>query len=215
MTVKGRVVSLSHVGGLLAEFEDKAPGLGWEVRIEGGRTIGKVDSVIGGIENALVHVSLSEKIDSSSAIGAPIEIGRRSRNDNKKNRNVSKGGGQRRDRSRSKNMGNEKFGDRKPRKTNSGKILPTWVCSACRSMNSRTSKCSKCGSPRPQKSPGSGATQRNRSDRGKRQGDASGRRPRSSPVRYGNRDNNARNRNDRSRRESHGDKRGRTNRRPR
>ena len=203
MTVKGRVVSLSHVGGLLAEFEDKAPGLGWEVRIEGGRTIGKVDSVIGGIENALVHVSLSEKIDSSSAIGAPIEIGRRSRNDNKKNRNVSKGGGQRRDRSRSKNMGNEKFGDRKPRKTNSGKILPTWVCSACRSMNSRTSKCSKCGSPRPQKSPGSGATQRNRSDRGKRQGDASGRRPRSSPVRYGNRDNNARNRNDRSRKESH------------
>ena len=51
MTVKGRVVSLSHVGGLLAEFEDKAPGLGWEVRIEGGRTIGRVDSVIGGIEN--------------------------------------------------------------------------------------------------------------------------------------------------------------------
>ena len=215
MTVKGRVVSLSHVGGLLAEFVDKAPGLGWEVRIEGGRTIGKVDSVIGGIENALVHVSLSEKIDSSSAIGAPIEIGRRSRNDNKKNRNVSKGEGQRRDRSRSKNMGNEKFGDRKPRKTNSGKILPTWVCSACRSMNSRTSKCSKCGSPRPQKSPGSGATQRNRSDRGKRQGDASGRRPRSSPVRYGNRDNNARNRNDRSRKESHGGKRGRTNRKPR
>ena len=59
MTVKGRVVSLSHVGGLLAEFEDKAPGLGWEVhRLEGGRTIGRVDSVIGGmVENALVHVS--------------------------------------------------------------------------------------------------------------------------------------------------------------
>ena len=75
MTVKGRVVSLSHTGGLLVEFEGKAPGLGWEVRIEGGRAIGRVDSVIGGIENALVHVSLSEKIDSSSAIGAPIEVG--------------------------------------------------------------------------------------------------------------------------------------------
>lgn len=215
MTVKGRVVSLSHVGGLLAEFEDKAPGLGWEVRIEGGRTIGRVDSVIGGIENALVHVSLFEKIDSSSAIGAPIEIGRRSRNDNRNNRNVPKGVGHRRDRPRSKNMGSTKFGDRKPRKTNSGKTLPTWVCSACRSMNSRTSKCSKCGSPRPQKSPGSGVTQRNRTDRGKRQGDASGRRPRSSPVRHGNRDNNARNRNDRSRKESYGSKRGRTNRRVR
>ena len=215
MTVKGRVVSLSHVGGLLVEFEDKAPGLGWEVRIEGGRTIGRVDSVIGGIENALVHVSLSEKIDSSSAIGAPIEIGRRSRNDTRKNRDVSKGGRQRRDRPRSKNMGNERYGDRKPRKANSGKMLPTWVCSACRSMNSRTSKCSKCGSPRPHKSPSSGVAQRNRSDRGKSRGAASGRRPRNSPVRRDNRDNNARNRSDRSRKESHGGKRGRTNRRPR
>ena len=215
MTAKGRVVSLSHVGGLLAEFEDKAPGLGWEVRIEGGRTIGKVDSVIGGIENALVHVSLSEKIDSSSAIGAPIEIGRRSRNDNRRNSNVPKGGGHRRDRPRSKSMGNEKFGDRKPRKANSGRMLPTWVCSACRSMNSRTSKCSKCGSPRPYKSPGSGAAQRNRSEAGKRRGDAGGRRPRSSPMRRDSRDNNARNRSDRSRKESHGGKRGRTNRRSR
>lgn len=215
MTVKGRVVSLSHVGGLLAEFEDKAPGLGWEVRIEGGRTIGRVDSVIGGIENALVHVSLSAKIDSSSAIGAPIEIGRRSRNDSRKNRDVSKGGGQRRDRTRSKNRGDEKFGSRNPRKSNTGKMLPTWVCSACRSMNSRTSKCSKCGTPRPQKSPGSGPAQRNRSDRGNRRGDASGRRPRSSPVRRDNRGNNIRNRSDRSRKEGHGGKRDRTNRRPR
>ena len=215
MTVKGRVVSLSHVGGLLAEFEDKAPGLGWEVRIEGGRTIGRVDSVIGGIENALVHVSLSEKIDSSSAIGAPIEIGRRSRNDNRKNRNVSKGGAQRRDRPRSRNTGKERFGDRKPRKTNSGKMLPTWVCSACRSMNSRTSKCSKCGSPRPHKNPGSGATPRNHSDRGKRRGDASGHRPRSGSMQRNNRGNNARNRSDRSRKEDHGSRRSRTNRRPR
>jgi len=209
MTVKGRVVSLSHTGGLLVEFEDKAPGLGWEVRIEGGRAIGRVDSVIGGIENALVHVSLSEKIDSSSAIGAPIEIGRRSRNDNRKNRNVPKGGRGRGDRSK------ERPGARQPRKNNSGKVLPTWVCSACRSMNSRTSKCSKCGSPRPHKNPGSGATPRNHSDRGKRRGDASGHRPRSGSMQRNNRGNNARNRSDRSRKEDHGSRRGRTNRRPR
>lgn len=209
MTVKGRVVSLSHIGGLLVEFEDKAPGLGWEVRIEGGRTIGRVDSVIGGIENALVHVSLSEKIDSSSAIGAPIEIGRRSRNENRKNRNVPKGVRGRGDRSK------ERSGARQPRKKNSGKVLPTWVCSACRSMNSRTSKCSKCGSPRPHKSPKAGAVPKNGSDRRKGHRGTSGHRPRSSPIRRDNRENKTRNRSDRSRKEDYGGKRGRTNRRSR
>ena len=209
MTVKGRVVSLSHTGGLLVEFEDKAPGLGWEVRIEGGRTIGRVDSVIGGIENALVHVSLSEKIDSSSAIGAPIEIGRRSRNDNRKNRNKPKGGKGRGDRSK------ERPGARQPRKNNSGKVLPTWVCSACRSMNSRTSKCSKCGSPRPHKNPKAGVVPKNGSDRRKGRRGTSGHRPRSSPIQRDNRENKARNRRDRSRKEDHGGKRGRTNRRSR
>ena len=209
MTVKGRVVSLSHIGGLLVEFEDKAPGLGWEVRIEGGRTIGRVDSVIGGIENALVHVSLSGKIDSSSAIGAPIEIGRRSRNDNRKNRNMPKGGKGRRDHSK------ERAGARQPRKNNSSKVLPTWVCSACRSMNSRTSKCSKCGSPRPHKSPKAGAVPKNGSDRKKGRRGASGHRPRSSPIRRQDRENKTRNRSDRSRKEDYGGKRGRTNRRSR
>ncbi len=213
MTVKGRVVSLSHVGGLLAEFGDKAPGLGWEVRIEGGRTIGKVDSVIGGIENPLVHVSLSEKIDSSSAIGAPIEIGRRSRNDNRKNRNVSKGASQRKERPRSRNMKGERSGDRNPRKTNSGRMLPTWVCSACRSMNSRASKCSKCGSPRPHKSPGSGAAPRNQQVRRNRRGGASGHRPRNGPGQRNNRGNTTRGRGDGIRKNDHGGKRTRTNRR--
>ena len=167
MTVKGRVVSLSHLGGLLAEFKDRAPGLGWEVRIEGGRTIGKVDSVIGGLENALIHVTLSEKINPSSAIGAPLEIARRSRNYNKKKKGASKGEGLRKDGSRAKNMRNENSGDRKRRKRNDGKMLPTWVCVKCRSMNSRTSKCSKCGSPRPYNGFGTGGSSRNRSRSGK------------------------------------------------
>ena len=202
MTVKGRVVSLSHLGGLLAQFEDRAPGLGWEVRIEGGRAIGKVDSVIGGIENALVHVTLSEKINPSSAIGAPLEIARRSRNDNKKRRNASKSGGPRKDRSIARNMRNEKSGDRQRRKRNDGKMLPTWVCSKCRSMNSRTSKCSKCGSSRPYNSSGTGGSTRNRS--------------RSGPVQRSDRDSMARNRNDRSqKKEGYGKRRGRSNRRSR
>ena len=201
MTVKGRVVSLSHLGGLLAEFKDRAPGLGWEVRIEGGRAIGRVDSVIGGVSNALIHVTLSEKINPSSAIGAPLEIARRSRNGNKKRRNASKSGGPRKDRSKAKNMRNEKSRDRQRHKRNDGNLLPTWVCSKCRSMNSRTSKCSKCGSSRPTNSSGTGRSTRNRS--------------RSGPVQRSDRISMARNRNDRSGKEGYGKRRGRSNRRSR
>ena len=41
MTVRGKIVSSSHVGGLLVEFDSRPPGLGWDVRIEGGKSIGR------------------------------------------------------------------------------------------------------------------------------------------------------------------------------
>ena len=74
MTVRGRIVSMSHLGGLLVNFEGNPPGLGWAVQIEGGQKIGRVDSVIGSVNSGLIHVVLSERIDPASATGAPVEI---------------------------------------------------------------------------------------------------------------------------------------------
>ena len=39
MTVRGRIVSMSHLGGLLVNFEGLPPGLGWTVQIEGVRIL--------------------------------------------------------------------------------------------------------------------------------------------------------------------------------
>ena len=74
MTVRGRIVSMSHLGGLLVNFEGLPPGLGWTVQIEGGQNIGRVDSVIGSVNSGLIHVVLSKRIDPASATGAPVEI---------------------------------------------------------------------------------------------------------------------------------------------
>ena len=91
MTVRGRIVSMSHLGGLLVNFEGVPPGLGWTVQIEGGQNIGRVDSVIGSVNSGLIHVVLSKRIDPASATGAPVEIFRSS---NKKSQfgNRGKGG---------------------------------------------------------------------------------------------------------------------------
>ena len=78
MTVRGRIVSMSHLGGLLVDFEGVPPGLGWTVQIEGGQNIGRVDSVIGSVNSGLIHVVLSKRIDPASATGAPVEIFRSS-----------------------------------------------------------------------------------------------------------------------------------------
>ena len=61
MTVRGRIVSMSHLGGLWSILRIEPPGLGWAVQIEGGQMIGRVDSVIGSVNSGLIHVVLSEK----------------------------------------------------------------------------------------------------------------------------------------------------------
>ena len=141
MTVRGRIVSMSHLGGLLVKFDGVAPGLGWEVRIEGGRSVGRVDSVIGSVNSGIIHVTLSESIDPASATGAPVEI-TRSANRKGRVRENRRGGSKTSMVRQAKNRGK--------RRERSDMALPTWVCKKCRTLNSKTWKCTNCGEGRPE-----------------------------------------------------------------
>ena len=140
MTVRGKIVSSSHVGGLLVEFDSRPPGLGWDVRIEGGKSIGRVDSVIGSVNSGLIHVSLTGHMEPASAIGAPVVINPLSRSKpTQRSHNKTP---------RGRSKGNFTTRRRSERGKGGERTLPTWVCQKCRSLNSRTSKCIGCGSPR-------------------------------------------------------------------
>jgi len=80
MSFSGRVDRESHLGGLLVDFEGKPPRLGARIRISGGKILGRVDSVIGPVSSALIHVHpLYDGIDARASVGSPVEIAPRER----------------------------------------------------------------------------------------------------------------------------------------
>jgi len=75
MSFSGRVDRESHLGGLLVDFEGRPPRLGARIRISGGKILGRVDTVIGPIGSALIHVHpLYDGIDARASLGSPVEI---------------------------------------------------------------------------------------------------------------------------------------------
>jgi len=80
MSFSGRVTKASHEGGLLASFEGRAPRLGASIRITGGKILGRVETVLGPIEEPLIHIHpLLRGIDAEAAVGSPVEIAPRVR----------------------------------------------------------------------------------------------------------------------------------------
>ena len=79
---KGRVEKVSHEGGLLVSYTGACPALG-SVMVDSGETyIGKVDGVIGNLDNSLVHIAhLDRKANPQQMVGLEITIRtKRSRN---------------------------------------------------------------------------------------------------------------------------------------
>ena len=75
MTFSGRVTEISHMGGLLISFEGRSPNLGDVLRINGGKILGRVDTVLGPVDSGFVHVHpVYNNIDVKKAVGAPVEI---------------------------------------------------------------------------------------------------------------------------------------------
>ena len=75
MTFSGRVTEISHMGGLLISFEGRSPNLGDVLRINGGKILGRVDTVLGPVDSGFVHVHpVYNNIDVKRAVGSPVEI---------------------------------------------------------------------------------------------------------------------------------------------
>ena len=63
------------MGGLLISFEGRSPNLGDVLRINGGKILGRVDTVLGPVDSGFVHVHpVYNNIDVKRAVGAPVEI---------------------------------------------------------------------------------------------------------------------------------------------
>ena len=153
---KGRVERVSHEGGLLVSYSGACPALG-SVMIDSGETyIGKVDGVIGNLNDSLVHIAhLDRKANAENMVGLEITIRTRKPRDNQRSNDNRRGGDDRRGRD-----------DRGGRDNSNNR---DWECPKCNNSNfAFRTECNRCGEPK-----GSGGQRGD--NRGRRDGDRRGR----------------------------------------
>jgi len=177
MSFGGTVSKASHEGGLLIAFEGRAPKLGATIRVVGGKTLGRVETVIGSVDNPLIHIHpLPNSVDAKSAIGSPVEIaprGRvnRGRQDRRSSESKFRRGGDNRPGSRRGNdqrSRDRKFGGDR----NSGMKPGDWRCPKCKNHNFANKKvCNRTGCEEPKPRGGGG---RGGDSRGHRSSNSSG-----------------------------------------
>ena len=120
MAFEAHIREVSHEGGMLAPFTGDAPKLGQVMQLPGGKWVGKVDSVIGEITAAVVHVTPFRDVEVELLIGQPLEIA-----PPKERNNDRRGGRDNRERSHMKD------GD--------------WTCPKCQNHNfAWRDKCNRC-----------------------------------------------------------------------
>ena len=119
MSFSGNVSRPSHEGGLLISFQGRAPGLYTGIRVVGGKFLGRVDSVVGSIDRAYIHIKpLAEGVVAENAVGSPVEIAPRDRRPRDDRRSNDRRGNDRRSSDRDIHM---KPGD--------------WRCPKCKNHN--------------------------------------------------------------------------------
>ena len=74
MTFEAHIREISHEGGMMAPFTGDAPKLGQVMQLPGGKWIGKVDTVIGEVSAAVVHITPFRDVETQLLIGQPVEI---------------------------------------------------------------------------------------------------------------------------------------------
>ena len=120
MAFEAHIREVSHEGGMLAPFTGDAPKLGQVMQLPGGKWVGKVDSVIGEITAAVVHVTPFRDVEVELLIGQPLEIA-----PPKERSNDRRGGRDNRERSHMKDGG--------------------WTCPKCQNHNfAWRDKCNRC-----------------------------------------------------------------------
>ena len=162
---KGRVEKVSHEGGLLISYSGACPALG-SVMVDSSETyIGKVDGVIGNLNESLVHVAhLDRKANASEMIGIEITIRTKKQRDNRNSNDDRRGrddrrrrddsrGGERR--GRDERRGGERRGrddrrgqdNRRDRRGNHSNN--DWECPKCQNSNfAFRTECNRCGEPK-------------------------------------------------------------------
>ena len=124
MAFEAHIREMSHEGGMLAPFTGDAPKLGQVMQLPGGKWVGKVDSVIGEVSAAVVHVTPFRDVEVELLIGQPLEVAPpKERRDDRR--------GRRDDREKS----HVKDGD--------------WTCPKCRNHNfAWRENCNRCDAPK-------------------------------------------------------------------
>ena len=161
MEFRGKFSRESHEGGLLVAFTGAAPHLGTALETAEGTYLGRVDSVIGKVDCALVHIlPLAKGLEVSSISDSDITIqqrkqreerhrnDRRGRDQNHRGRGGNRFGGRnerrgdRRERRDSRNFGGQKGGN-------------DWECPKCQNNNfAWRDTCNRCPAKRPSNSGG-------------------------------------------------------------
>jgi predicted nucleic-acid-binding Zn-ribbon protein/rRNA processing protein Gar1 len=169
MSFSGRVSRESHEGGLLVAFEGRAPKLGAGIRVVGGKTLGKVETVLGPSDEPLIHVHpLNGGVEAGSAIGSPVEIAPRGRvNQSRQDWRTGESKFRRgRDSRPGSRQGNDQRGrDRKFGGDRDSSMKPgDWSCPKCKNHNYANKKvCNRTGCEEPKPRGGGG---RGRDSRG-------------------------------------------------
>ena len=148
MAFEGHIREISHEGGMLAPFTGEAPKLGQIMQLPGGKWVGKVDTVIGEVTAAVVHINPFRDIEVELLIGQPVELAPpKEKRESRRERNDDRGAPE------------KKEGD--------------WTCQKCSNHNfAWRDVCNRCEAP---KTGGGGGGQR-RDNRGgdRRGGDSRG-----------------------------------------
>ncbi|HIA90149.1 MAG TPA: hypothetical protein EYO09_03550, partial [Candidatus Poseidoniales archaeon] len=144
----GTVEKPSHEGGLLLSFNGQSPALGAHIIDEDENWIGKVDSVIGNVDNPLVHLlPMAKEVSVTKLIGRKVRIRPHQQGRGGDRRDGDRRGGDRRD-------GDRRGGDRRSgghRGSGNEEMKPgDWKCSRCSNINfARRTECNRCSNRKP------------------------------------------------------------------
>ena len=160
MQFRGKVDRESHEGGLLVSFTGEAPGLGAALETSEGLYLGRVDTVIGRVDCALVHIfPKAKELDVSSIGDSEIKIQQR------RKREDSNRGNQRNKRQ------DRRSGSRNTRGKDGNRGGNDWECPKCHNNNfAWRDTCNRCPTKRPKNasSGGGGGYQRRDNSGGNR-----------------------------------------------